>query len=67
MKLKAIFSERGLRVLEKGFLPTLEKFGKQCEFLFGPDDVHLLQTTLSTDGLQITARLALVGSAVCLA
>lgn len=59
MKLKATLSDRGLRVLERGFLPTLEKFGKQCQLLFGPEDVHLIQTSLNADGLQITARLAL--------
>ena len=60
MKFKATLSDRGLRVLEKGFLPTLEKFGKQCQLLLGPEDVHLIQTTVHADGLQITARLALV-------
>ena len=59
---QATLSDRGLRVLERGFLPTLDKFGKKCVLLFGPEDVHLIQTSLDADGLQITARLALVGA-----
>ncbi len=31
MKFKATLSDRGLRVLERGFLPTLEKLGKRCQ------------------------------------
>ncbi|KAK9829193.1 hypothetical protein WJX72_004433 [[Myrmecia] bisecta] len=58
MKFKAVFSERGLRTLEKGLLPTLEKFGKSCQMLVGPEDLHLIQTGLNTDGMQITARWA---------
>lgn len=58
MKFKATLSDRGLRVLEKGFLPTLEKLGKRCQLLLGPEDVHLIQQPSDTDGLQVTARLA---------
>ncbi|KAL4425766.1 hypothetical protein ABPG75_009782 [Micractinium tetrahymenae] len=58
MKFKATLSDRGLRVLEKGFLPTLEKLGKRCQLLLGPEDVHLIQSPADTDGLQVTARLA---------
>lgn len=31
MKFKATLSDRGLRVLERAFLPTLEKLGKRCQ------------------------------------
>lgn len=58
MKFKATLSDRGLRVLEKGFLPTLEKLGKRCQLLLSPEDVHLIQLPADTDGLQVTARLA---------
>ncbi|EFN57453.1 hypothetical protein CHLNCDRAFT_142941 [Chlorella variabilis] len=58
MKFKAVLSDRGLRVLEKGFLPTLEKLGKRCQLLLSPEDVHLIQAVADTDGLQVTARLA---------
>lgn len=58
MKFKATLSDRGLRVLEKGFLPTLEKLGKRCQLLLTPDDVHLIHSVADADGLQVTARLA---------
>ena len=58
MKFKGTLSDRGLRVLEKGFLPTLEKLGKRVQVLLGPEDVHLVQAPSDTDGLQVTARLA---------
>ena len=60
MKFKGVLSDRGLRVLEKGFLPTLEKLGKRCQVLLSPEDVHLIQAVTDTDGLQVTARLAKV-------
>lgn len=65
MKFKATLSDRGLRVLEKGFLPTLEKLGKRCQLLLGPEDVHLIQSPADTDGLQVTARLANVRFSSC--
>ena len=46
-----------------GLLPTLEKFGKTCQLLLGPEDLHLVQTSQDTDGMQITARWAVVISA----
>ena len=64
MKFKATLSDRGLRVLERGFLPTLEKLGKRVQVLLGPDDVHLVQGVSDTDGLQVTARLANVSVCV---
>ena len=41
-------------------MPTLEKFGKTCQLLLGPEDLHLVQTSQDTDGMQITARWAAV-------
>ena len=54
---QATLSERGIRSLERGFLPTLEKLGKRVQLLLGPEDVHLMQGPSETDGLQVTARL----------
>ena len=61
MKFKAVLTDRGLHVLHKGFLPTLEKFGKSCQMLLSPEDVHLVQGAADADGLVVTARLANVG------
>jgi len=60
MKFKAVFSDRGLRTLEKGFGPTFEKFGKTCQILLGSEDVHIIQTGVNTDGVHVTARLGQV-------
>mmetsp|Transcript_25710 Transcript_25710/g.56021 ORF Transcript_25710/g.56021 Transcript_25710/m.56021 type:complete len:319 (+) Transcript_25710:108-1064(+) len=59
MRFKATFTERGLHILEKGFLPTFEKFGKSVQVLLGPDEVHFIQTSVNTDGCHVTARFAL--------
>lgn len=50
--------------LHAGFLPTLEKFGKTCHLLLGPDDVHFIQTSVNTDGSHVSARFAVVSTAV---
>lgn len=42
------------------FLPTLEKFGKACQVLLGPEEVHLIQTPQDADGASVTVRLAVV-------
>ena len=46
MQFKATRSDRGLRVLEKGFLPTLEKLGKRCQLLLTPEVSWLLHGVL---------------------
>ena len=38
-----------------GLLPALDKFGKTCQLLLGPQDVHFVQTSQDTDGVRITA------------
>lgn len=43
-----------------GLLPTLEKFGKTCQLLLGPDNLHFIQASQDTDGMQITASWAVV-------
>ncbi|KAF5831845.1 DNA damage checkpoint protein [Dunaliella salina] len=56
MKFKATFTDKGLRVLEKAFLPTLEKCGKSCQMLLGVDEVNFIQTPVNTDGACVSAR-----------
>mmetsp|Transcript_21501 Transcript_21501/g.36658 ORF Transcript_21501/g.36658 Transcript_21501/m.36658 type:complete len:319 (+) Transcript_21501:144-1100(+) len=58
MKLKGTFTDHGIRVLEKGFLPTLEKCGKRLQMLLSEDEVNLIQTPLNTDGPCVNARFA---------
>ena len=43
-----------------GLLPTLEKFGKTCQLLLSPEDLHFVQSTQDTDGMLIAARFAVV-------
>jgi len=43
-----------------GLLPALEKHGKTCHVLLGPEEVCLLQTTGDADGMQIFISLGLV-------
>lgn len=43
-----------------GFVPTLDKFGKTCQLLLGPQDVYFIQTGVNTDGVHVTARLSRV-------
>lgn len=64
MKFKATISFRGLKVLEKGFLPTHEKFGKVCQVLLSSEDMHLVQDVHDSDGMQIITRLANVSSLI---
>ena len=45
-----------------GLLPTLEKFGKTCQLLLGPDNLHFIQASQDTDGMQITASWAVVST-----
>ena len=49
-----------LSVSVAGFLPCLEKHGKTVTLLAGPEDVHLVQNPVDTDGMHITARWAKV-------
>ena len=43
-----------------GLLPALEKHGKTCQVLLGPEEVCLVQTTGDADGMQIFISLGLV-------
>lgn len=42
----------------------LEKFGKLCQLSFDPSTVRLLQTSVETDGVQVTATWSMVGASV---
>jgi len=58
MRFKATFSEKGLLVLDKGFLPMFEKFGKTLQVLLGEEEVHFVQSPLNTDGPHVVSRFA---------
>lgn len=60
MKFRATLSHRGQRALEKGFLPTFEKFGKRVQILLDPEGIYLCQTPDDTDGIQLSSRVASV-------
>jgi len=57
MRFKAVLSDRGVSLLERGFVPSLEKFGKTCCLLLREDDVHFVQNVTCTDGPHVTAKL----------
>ncbi|KAK9845734.1 hypothetical protein WJX81_000857 [Elliptochloris bilobata] len=59
MKFRAIISHDGLSILTQALLPALEKHGKTCQVLFGPEEVCLLQTTGDADGMHISITLGL--------
>ncbi|KAF6255077.1 DNA damage checkpoint protein [Scenedesmus sp. NREL 46B-D3] len=56
MKFRATLTERGCQSLHKAFLPTLEKFGKTCHILLGPDEVFFVQRPVDADGANVTVR-----------
>jgi HUS1 checkpoint protein len=62
MIVKFCLSDRGIGILERKFLPTLEKFRKKSTMMFTRDTVFIIQqptaTSSTTDELQITLRLA---------
>lgn len=49
-------------MLERGFLPTFEKFGKRLQILLDPDGAYLCQAPEENDGLLLTARISGVGA-----
>ena len=42
MKFKAKITSRGLEGLGRGYLPTLQRFGKTVVLVLGPEEVHLV-------------------------
>ncbi|KAM7254160.1 hypothetical protein ACFE04_031842 [Oxalis oulophora] len=56
MKFKAFLTENGVRLLEKRFLPALEKMGKVCHIFLTPDHASFLHNLLNGDGIQSIAQ-----------
>lgn len=64
MKFKGVFTHRGASMLERAFLPTVEKFGRSCQLLITPEQFCLVQTSLNTsEGAHVCARINTVSEA----
>mmetsp|Transcript_31563 Transcript_31563/g.68223 ORF Transcript_31563/g.68223 Transcript_31563/m.68223 type:complete len:320 (+) Transcript_31563:197-1156(+) len=59
MKFKGVLTSSSIQLLEKGFLPTLLRFGKAAHMLVGPEEVHLVmrQTETGEEGPLVCVRL----------
>ncbi|KAL3695329.1 hypothetical protein R1sor_009405 [Riccia sorocarpa] len=56
MKFRAVLTDHGVNLLERRFLPALEKIGKTCHILLTPHYVILLHNVLNTSGVQAIAQ-----------
>ncbi|KAE9612634.1 hypothetical protein Lal_00005926 [Lupinus albus] len=56
MKFKAFLTENGVNLLEKRFLPALEKIGKTCHLYLTHDNAIFLHNLLNGDGVQSIAQ-----------
>lgn len=56
MKFKAFLTENGVNLLEKRFIPSLEKMGKTCHVYFTKDHALFLHNLLNGDGIQSIAQ-----------
>ncbi|KAK7381270.1 hypothetical protein VNO78_33840 [Psophocarpus tetragonolobus] len=56
MKFKALVTENGVTLLEKRFLPALEKTGKACHLCLTRDHAMFLHNLLNGDGIQSIAQ-----------
>ncbi|XP_050234114.1 uncharacterized protein LOC126682456 [Mercurialis annua] len=56
MKFKAFLTENGVTLLEKRFLPALDKMGKVCHLFLTRDHVIFLHNLLCGDGVQSIAQ-----------
>ncbi|KAI9107408.1 hypothetical protein K1719_021445 [Acacia pycnantha] len=56
MKFKAFLTENGVTLLEKRFLPALEKMGKICHLYLTRDHAMFLHNLLNGDGIQSIAQ-----------
>ncbi|KAJ7962831.1 Checkpoint protein [Quillaja saponaria] len=56
MKFKAFLTENGVNLLEKRFLPALEKMGKICHLYLTKDHAIFLHNLLNGDGIQCIAQ-----------
>ncbi|KAM1717725.1 hypothetical protein ACFX11_025526 [Malus domestica] len=56
MKFKAFLTENGVNLLEKRFLPALDKMGKICHLYLNRDHSIFLHNLLNGDGIQSIAQ-----------
>ena len=56
MKFKAFLTENGVNLLEKRFLPALDKMGKICHLYLTRDHTMFLHNLLNGDGIQSVAQ-----------
>lgn len=56
MKFKAFLTEHGVNLLERRFLPALDKMGKICHLLLTRDHAIFLHNLLNGDGVQCIAQ-----------
>ncbi|KAK0598327.1 hypothetical protein LWI29_033709 [Acer saccharum] len=56
MKFKAFLTENGVNLLEKRFLPALDKMGKICHLFLTSEHAFFLHNLLSGDGVQSIAQ-----------
>ncbi|WJX82611.1 hypothetical protein P8452_65348 [Trifolium repens] len=56
MKFKAFLTETGINLLEKRFIPSIEKTSKTCHILFTKTHTLFLHNLLNGDGIQSIAQ-----------
>ncbi|ESR40563.1 Checkpoint protein [Citrus sinensis] len=56
MKFKAFLTENGVNLLEKRFLPALDKMGKVCHLFLTREKAYFLHNLLSGEGIQCVAQ-----------
>ncbi|KAG9454827.1 hypothetical protein H6P81_007731 [Aristolochia fimbriata] len=56
MKFKAFLTDNGVNLLEKRFVPSLDKIGRICHMYLTRDHVFLLHNLLNSDGIQSIAQ-----------
>ncbi|KAL5729590.1 hypothetical protein ACHQM5_002519 [Ranunculus cassubicifolius] len=56
MKFKAFLTDNGITLLEKRFLPALDKMGRICHLYLTKDHAFLLHNLLNGDGVQSIAQ-----------
>lgn len=57
MKFKAFLTDHGVNLLEKRFLPALDKMGKICHLYLTRDHIFFLHNLLNGDGIQSISQL----------
>ncbi|GAY67700.1 hypothetical protein CUMW_258670 [Citrus unshiu] len=56
MKFKAFLTDNGVNLLEKRFLPALDKMGKVCHLFLTREKAYFLHNLLSGEGIQCVAQ-----------